>query len=149
MKTYKQELPELKLKYKSGNFKKVKITNSNEAYITIKEFFDADTIEYSEEMFVLFMNRANNTIGYIKVSAGGTTATITDPKVIMSSALLSGANAMILAHNHPSGNLTPSNADKQVTNKIKKAAALLEIQLLDHLVISDEGYYSLADEGLL
>jgi DNA repair protein RadC len=67
----------------------------------------------------------------------------------MSSALLSGANAMILAHNHPSGNLTPSNADKQVTNKIKKAAALLEIQLLDHLVISDEGYYSLADEGLL
>ncbi|MFP4017963.1 MAG: JAB domain-containing protein [Bacteroidales bacterium] len=149
MKTYKSPLPELSLKYKKGDFKKIRITNSKEASQVIREFFDADLIEYREEMFVLFTNRKNNTIGYMKISVGGTSGTVTDPKMIFSTALLSGAYGIILAHNHPSGETFPSKPDRAITKKIMKGAELMDMVLLDHIIITADSYYSFADEGTL
>jgi len=95
------------------------------------------------------MNQANK-INHIEfISKGGITATVADPRVILKKALEEDAVSIILCHNHPSGNLKPSSADQQLTKKIKEAAAYFDIKLLDHIIVSDEGYFSFADEGLL
>jgi DNA repair protein RadC len=111
--------------------------------------FNKDTFDWTEEMILLCLNRANKPIGYYKVSTGGVAGTICDAKVIYTIALNATATSIILSHNHPSGNLTPSEADKKVTKQIKAAGELLEIKLLDHLILTDEGFYSFADEGEL
>jgi DNA repair protein RadC len=98
---------------------------------------------------VLYLNRANKVIGSYQLSKGGITGTIADVRLILSVALKTLASGLILAHNHPSGNLKPSEADKQITNKIRQAAKLLDIELLDHIIISSEGYYSFADDAIL
>jgi DNA repair protein RadC len=88
-------------------------------------------------------------LGIYEVSTGGMTGTVADPKLIFAAALKGAACGIILAHNHPSNNLKPSISDEQLTTKIKEGGKLLDIKLLDHLIISSEGYYSFADEGLL
>ncbi len=88
-------------------------------------------------------------MGSYQLSKGGITGTIADVRLILSVALKSLATGLILAHNHPSGNLKPSEADKQITSKIRQAAKLLDIELMDHIIISNEGYYSFMDEGVL
>lgn len=106
--------------------------------------------DYSHEVFaVLFLNRANKIISYKIISTGGLTGTIADPRVILKTAIQEEATAIVLSHNHPSGNLRPSSADEVLTQKIKQAAAYLDIRVVDHIIVSDEGYYSFADEGLL
>ena len=106
--------------------------------------------DYSHEVFaVLFLNRANKIISYKIISSGGLTGTIADPRVILKTAIQEEATAIVLSHNHPSGNLRPSTADEVLTQKIKQAAAYLDIRVVDHIIVSDEGYYSFADEGLL
>ena len=106
--------------------------------------------DYSHEVFaVLFLNRANKIISYKIISTGGLTGTIADPRVILKIAIQEEATAIVLSHNHPSGNLRPSTADEVLTQKIKQAAAYLDIRVVDHIIVSDEGYYSFADEGLL
>lgn len=102
-----------------------------------------------EEFWVLLLNRANRVIDTLRVSQGGTAATVVDVKLIMRSALQQLASALILCHNHPSNNLTPSAADDKVTAKIKAAAALFDIAVLDHIIVGEEGYFSYADEGRL
>jgi len=102
-----------------------------------------------EEFWCLFLNRANMIIATEKISQGGISGTITDIKIIAKKAIEYLATSIIVSHNHPSGNLTPSSEDKAVTNKIKKACETLDINLLDHLIISDQKYYSFADEGIL
>lgn len=103
-----------------------------------------------KEVFgVLYLNNANKIIQFEIISEGGFTATIVDPRVIFKSAFAHNATAIILAHNHPSGSLKPSIADMQLTEKIKSAGALLEIRVLDHIIVSENGYYSFADEGKL
>lgn len=98
----------------------------------------------------MYLNRANRVIGVYKVSVGGITGTVADPRLILSVALKSAATSIILAHNHPSGNLKPSRADLELTTKIKTAAQLMDITVLDHLIVtSDEGFLSFADEGLM
>ena len=87
-------------------------------------------------------------IGSYELSKGGITATIADIRIILSVALKTLATGLILAHNHPSGNLKPSEADVNLTNKIKEAAKLMDIQVLDHLILADGGYYSFSDEGI-
>lgn len=102
-----------------------------------------------EEFWVLYLNRANKINHYEPISRGGITGTVADPKVILKNALAHGATNLILCHNHPSGNLKPSRADEELTQKIKIAAQYFDIKVLDHIIVSDEGYYSFADEGLL
>ena len=95
------------------------------------------------------MNRANRIIGVMDASSGGITGTVADPRIILCAAIKCCAVNIIIAHNHPSGSLKPSRADEQLTVKIKEAARWLDISVLDHIIISTEGYYSFADEGLM
>ena len=148
MKTYKKDLPELSIKYKKGKHKAVKIKSSNDAAEVFKNYFDADTIDYEESVVVIYLNTRNNTIGWFKVSHGGLNGCIVDVRKIFSVALQIGATSLIIAHNHPTGNLKPSIADNQITQKIKEGGKLLDISLLDHIIItSDNGFYSFADNG--
>jgi DNA repair protein RadC len=102
-----------------------------------------------ESFVVVYLNRANHIIRQEIISEGGITGTVADPRIILKKALDHHAVSIILCHNHPSGNLKPSKADEQLTNKIKNAAAFLDIQVMDHIIVSEEGYYSFADEGLM
>jgi DNA repair protein RadC len=102
-----------------------------------------------EEFWILFINRSNKVISKMKLSQGGISGTVTDIRIIMKKALEHLASGIIVCHNHPSGNLNPSESDIQITNKIKESGKLFDIQLHDHLIISDKDYYSFADNGLL
>ena len=128
------------------SIQKPSITRSADAYALMKsELLD----KKREEFWVLLLNRANKLTGRIPVSTGGVSGTVADPKIIFKPALEALASSVILVHNHPSGNLKPSDADMKLTRKLKAAGELLEIAVLDHLIFSDDGYFSFADEGLL
>jgi len=106
--------------------------------------------DYRHEVFaVLFLNRANKINHFQIVSEGGITGTVADPRIILKKALEEDAVSIILCHNHPSGSLKPSGADQELTKKIKEAAKFFDIKVLDHLIVSDAGYYSFSDEGIL
>ena len=98
---------------------------------------------------MVYLNGSNKISRWEILSRGGITGTVADPRLIMKKALEEEATALILVHNHPSGNLKPSRADEDLTRKIKAAALLFDVRLLDHLIVSQEGYFSFADEGLL
>jgi DNA repair protein RadC len=102
-----------------------------------------------EEFWILFLNRSNRVINRMKLSQGGISGTVTDVRMVMKKAIECLASGIIVCHNHPSGNLNPSESDSKITQKIKEAGNLLDIQLLDHLIISDKDYYSFADNGLI
>lgn len=123
-----------------------KVTCSSDADEVLRSIW-SDQIEYREEFVILCLNRANKVLGYSKVSSGGTTGTVADPKIIFQIALKSNASSIILAHNHPSGNTLPSENDKKLTSQLKEAGSLLDIPVLDHIIISSDSYRSLADEG--
>ena len=106
--------------------------------------------DFSHEVFgAVFLNRANRIKHYEVISKGGITATVADPRIILKKALAEEAVGLILFHNHPSGSLSPSRADQELTTKIDEAAKLFDIHLLDHIIISEEGYFSFADEGMI
>lgn len=106
--------------------------------------------DYSCEVFaVVFLNRANKIKHFEIVSSGGISGTVADPRIILKRAIEQKAASLVLSHNHPSGNLKPSRADMLLTSKIKEAASYFDISVLDHIIVSDEGYYSFADEGEL
>lgn len=145
------QVAEIQLSYRS-NVKpslRPKINRSNDACEILRQSWDESKIELVEQFKVILTNRANKVLGIFEVSTGGMTGTVADPKLIFVAALKCGATGVLLAHNHPSGNLTPSQADIDLTKKIKEGGKFLEIQLLDHLIITSEGYYSFADEGLI
>lgn len=127
----------------------VTLTSPDQTADLLRSLFDGDTLMWTEECVMLCLNRANKIIGYYKISSGGTSAAVVDPKVIFTTAINCTASSIILAHNHPSGNLTASHADKELTKKIKSAGELLDIKLLDHIILTSEGYISMADEGLV
>jgi DNA repair protein RadC len=106
--------------------------------------------DYRYEVFgVLFLNQANKIKNFKIMSRGGLTATVADPRLILKQALEENATSIVLTHNHPSGNLFPSKADRELTQKIKDAAGYFDIIVSDHIIVSDEGYYSFADEGII
>ncbi len=116
----------------------------------IAEFLRAKLAHKQQEIFVaLFLNRANRVIALETISEGGITGTVVDIRIILKKAVLHDAISIVLCHNHPSGNLEPSRADEMITYKIKEAAALFDICLLDHIIVSTDGHYSFADEGKL
>ena len=123
-----------------------KITCSKDVF----EYFSAVIGDYSfETFFILLMNRANKIIRHIQISEGGITGTVADPKKIFKMALEHNATSMILCHNHPSGNISPSEADIRLTRKLKDAGVMLDVPVLDHIILGEEKYYSFADEGEL
>src|ERR1035437_10838163 len=144
-----RKLPELELKYKSGKNEKVKIKSSIDSATVLRKLFNADTIEYNEEVIVLYLNGANKTIGWIKHSSGGTSQSVLDVKMILTSGLLCGASNIILAHNHPSGEMRPSEADKVITRRLKAGCDAIGMSLIEHIILSgeDENYYSFSDDG--
>lgn len=145
-KTYKNTISEYSLKYTKSEIQKTKITTSESASNVIRKFY-FDDINIYESFFILLLNRANNTTGFAKISQGGTAGTIVDIKIIAKYAVESLSSAVIICHNHPSGNIKPSEADINITKKIKDALLLLDISLTDHIILSENNYYSFADNG--
>lgn len=145
------EVAEIQLIYKSKvkPSMRPKVASSKDTYTVLKKYWDENKIEFIEQFKVLFLNRANKVIGIYEVSTGTTTHTAVDTRGIFVAALKANAVAVILSHNHPSGNLTPSQADRDLTRKATEAGRFLEITVLDHIIITSEAYYSFADEGLL
>jgi DNA repair protein RadC len=127
----------------------ITISRSSDIADFCRKLFNADTIAWTEEMILICLNRANKVIGYYKVSQGGFHGTVADPKVIFTVALTCAASAIIISHNHPSGSLKPSHADIDLTRKIKEAGKLLDISLLDHVIVTEDTFFSFADDGQL
>ncbi|MBT3799674.1 MAG: DNA repair protein RadC [Bacteroidetes bacterium] len=125
---------------------KNKITSSKDVYNFVFPFL-ADSKQ--EHFIVLLLNRSNQVIKKVEVSIGGVSGTLVDPKIVFHAALEELSSSIILCHNHPSGNIKPSQADLEITKKISDGAKLFDISVLDHLIFSEEHYFSFADEGLL
>jgi DNA repair protein RadC len=136
---------EVQLTYKRKRGLKTKISSSRTADTILRPFFE-DIMDHKESFKVILLSRSNQVLGVHHVSDGGISGTVVDIKIIAQAAILANASAVILSHNHPSGNKNPSNADKQITNKTKEALDLLDITVVDHLILTDETYYSFADE---
>ena len=121
-----------------------KITSSSDAFDLMKPLVEDLEIE---QFWVIFLNNANKVLDKQKISEGGMTATVVDVRMILKKALEMNSTGLILCHNHPSGTLKPSNADQLITDKVKKAAVFMDIQLLDHIIVTDQSYFSFADQG--
>lgn len=125
---------------------KQKISSSKDVF----EYFTANLSDNQyEEFWILLLSRANKIIKKVMISEGGISGTVADPKRIFKTAIELNASSIILCHNHPSGNLKPSEADIKLTKKLKEAGVLLDISVLDHIIIGEESFYSFADEGLI
>ncbi|MGH1385108.1 JAB domain-containing protein [Kordia sp.] len=142
-------IPEINVSYSNENNCKVKITNSQQTYKVAMDKWNQDTIEFQEEVKILLLNNSNIVLGMHELSKGGGTSSIIDIKIVVSIALKCNAFGVILLHNHPSGGLKPSGADKNITKRLKQACNYLDIQLIDHLIITKCGYFSFTDEKLL
>lgn len=125
---------------------RIKISRSSDAYDLLLASWD-DTLELYETFKILMLNKANKVLGISLIGNGGVSGCVVDPKKIFATALLSGCSSIILCHNHPSGTTQPSEADTRITEKIKNAGIFLEISVLDHIIITAEGFYSFADNG--
>lgn len=132
-------MKKFELKSLQTEFPAIKIASSDDAVNVIRKFY-GDDIDIFESCFILLLNNANITIGYAKISQGGITGTVVDTRLIAKYAIESLATGVILAHNHPSGNLTPSDADISITKKIKDGLNIFDIKLLDHFIITASDY---------
>ena len=141
------EIAEIQVSYSNSNKDTIKINNSQDSYDVIINSWNADTIELQEEFKVILLNRSNTVLGVYPLSKGGVVGTVIDMKLLFSVALKCISSSIILVHNHPSGNLKPSLSDINCTNRIKKISQLLDINLLDHIIITKNGYFSFCDEG--
>lgn len=120
-----------------------------DAYHLLQKTWDNNTIELQEQFRVMLLNRSNHVLGIYDLSIGGVTGTIADPRLLFAAALMANASVLITSHNHPSGSVKPSEADKVITRRIKEGALLFDMVLLDHLIITPYSYYSFAEEGLI
>lgn len=142
---------EVELVYKSKvkPSQRLQIKKSSDVQELLRQIWDENKIELVEQFKVILLNRNNRVLGFFEASSGGVSGTVADPKLIFIAALKMNACALIIAHNHPSGNKLPSEADKSLTLKIKEGAKLLDMSLLDHIIVTTEECFSFADEGLL
>lgn len=127
--------------------KRIRITNSGMVVDALRTAIREEEIEHREMFFVLLLDKANKILGISRVSEGGLAGTVADPKIVFQVALKANASAIILAHNHPSGNLTPSGADIRLTEKLAAAGKFLDLPVLDHIILTAEYYRSMADMG--
>ncbi|QMU28790.1 JAB domain-containing protein [Adhaeribacter radiodurans] len=142
---------EIRLQYRSRITREAPvITTSEEAYQVLKNYYDPDYLGIREEIIILYLNNANKVLGVYRGFSGGMTATVVDIRLILAVALKGLSTGIIISHNHPSGSLTASEADKKLTHQLKKAGELFGIKVLDHVIVSPQGtFLSFADEGLL
>ncbi len=149
-KKYKSMIKKFKVVAEPTAFPKTKITASNDAYNVIKEFYSED-IEIYESFFILTLNQSHITTGYAKISQGGIAGTVVDATMLANFAISNLAKGVIIAHNHPSGNMNPSEQDRALTKRLKEGLKFLDTSLLDHLILSpyDNEFYSFADNGLI
>jgi DNA repair protein RadC len=150
MKEYKEKISAFKIvkDIQAPEFRKVKINTSKDAFDYMMNFY-SDDIEVYESMFAIYVNKAHNTVAWVKISQGGTSGTVVDVKIVCKYAIDLLASGVIVAHNHPSGVLKPSEHDKKLTENLKDGLKLFNIDLLDHLILSNSSYYSFRDEGML
>jgi DNA repair protein RadC len=125
------------------------VKTAKDCYEILRQTWDENKIEFVEQFKVVLLNRAQRVLGIYELSTGGVTGTVADPKLVFTAALKANACNIILSHNHPSGNLKPSRADEELTKKIATAGMYLDIKVIDHIIVTSEGYYSFANEGLL
>lgn len=144
----KKKAVEYSLTAKKQEFEIVRIHSSQDAYELAKKFYHEDILIY-ESVFIILTNKANNATGYAKISQGGVCGTVVDSIIIAKYAIDTLSSGVILVHNHPSGNLSPSSNDLNLTTKVKNALKLLDINLIDSLIISTNGYMSFCDEGII
>jgi len=139
---------ELGRRRKEGEaIQKIKIKSSNDAYVSLQQHLSDLS---HEEFWILLLNRANEILNVINVSKGGTTGTVVDGKIILKHAIETPrCSGIVLGHNHPSGNLKPSEADIKITHRLKELASFMDINLIDHIIVGEKAYYSFADEGML
>lgn len=122
---------------------------SQDIYPIIMNELYANDVEYVESFYILLLNRASEILGYKKVSTGGTAGTVVDAKVVFATTLKCNASSIVLIHNHPSGSLYPSQPDKDLTKKLVAGGKLIDVLVIDHLIVTADGYYSFADEGYI
>ena len=145
------QLAEIEISYRP-NFKateRPQIDSSNKAYQILLENWNQDRIELVEEFKIILLNRRNRILGMVNISQGGMAGTIADPKIIFAVALKAGASGIILSHSHPSGESSPSEADIRLTKKLTEVGKLLDLQILDHIIVCTDRYYSFMDEGMI
>lgn len=138
---------EIKISYEPPLINTPFVSCSVYAYDFLIQHYPIETIQLQEHFIVMHLNRTNRVLGIHKLSTGGLTSTIADIRILLSVALKTMATSIIISHNHPTGVLKPSQADILLTEKIREATKLLDIELLDHQIVSNEGYYSFAQEG--
>lgn len=143
------ELTEILISYKNKNQDAVKVSSSVDVYNFILNHWDDDTLDIQENVKMLLLNSSNTILGVYDVSKGGINSTVIDLRLVLSVALKCLASSIILVHNHPSGNINPSEQDREFTKKIKSACKFLEIQLFDHIIITRHDYFSFADNGYI
>ncbi|GEJ47600.1 RadC family protein [Chryseobacterium sp. ON_d1] len=140
---------EIKLSYsRKGNCER-SISSSRDAVEVFRAHFDAEEMDYRESFFALYLNQSNKVLGIKKISECGISSTLVDVRIVMQAALLCNASTMIVAHNHPSGNLKPSSCDIKMTSQIKEAAKILSLTLLDHVILTSDFHFSFADDGMI
>jgi DNA repair protein RadC len=149
MKTYKSNFPQITLKLKKGEELNCKIMSSKDAVDLFRKVWDNDSLLIYESMIVIFLNRQNNTIGWFKVSQGGISGTLIDNRLILATALNCLASGIIICHNHPSGNLQPSEADTTMTKRLEEAGKIMDIQLLDSIILTEKSHFSYKDSGII
>ena len=145
------KVAEIELTYKP-NYRiadRPKISTSKETYQLLMNYWDVGRLEFLEEFKIILLNRRNRTLGIINLSMGGFAGVVVDSKVIFAAALTACASGIILVHNHPSGEVEPSQQDIELTKRLVQGGKILDIAVLDHLIISNERYYSFSDNGLI
>lgn len=155
MSDYAKEIPEIEIRYKYKPPKTLRVISSRVAAEALYEFFNKDTIQYSEEVVLIVLNRHNKCLGWIRISQGGLSGTVVDPKMVFGVCLKAGASSFLLGHNHPSGHMRPSEQDLHLTRQLCQGAKILDLTFLDHIILAPsesgqvEDYYSFADNGQL
>jgi DNA repair protein RadC len=145
----KHIISEVELVYKPNHFSKEKLKDVTNAADILRKFWNPDTIEYYEEFKVVYLDRAHQILGIHHLSKGGLSGTVVDVRMIFQGALKANAHSIILSHNHPSGNLEPSDVDRILTKQIKDAGKLLGIHLVDHIIMTKDSFTSFLDNGYL
>ena len=125
------------------------IFSSKDSETIARKFWDIGSIEIYESFNVVYLNKANKPIAWAEIGVGGTDGVVVDKKIVFAHAILANASAMIVFHNHPSGNLKPSEADNRLTRDLKQSGDIIGIKVLDHLILTANSYYSFADEGMI
>lgn len=144
-----QQISEIRVSYNPIMLADSSINTSRQSFELMINDWEQNTLQMQEEVKVILLNRSNKALGIYSLARGGITSCVVDVRIILSVALKTLATGIILVHNHPSGNLKPSQDDLKVTKKLKESCSLLDITLLDHLIITKDDYYSFADEGIL